>query len=174
MIRSAALRPVLPALAAAFLGALVLQLLPALELAVFARGAARIAGVLAGTAIQPAPEGWLLPHAAVPVAVTAACSATDFYLMLVTLIAWQVARRGQPAWRAISAGLFGALPVVLLINALRIIAVAAAHRWFIPLLPDSYAPLLHMLTGAAIFLPSLVLLNLFLERHASSRSINCS
>lgn len=166
-----AFRPILTASAAALLGVLILHLLPALELGVFARGAARIAGCLAGTAVQPSAEGWLLSGTAVPVAVTAACSATDFYLMLVTLIAWQLGRRSRPVWFALPAALLAALPLDLLVNALRIVAVAAAHRWLIPRLPDAYGPFLHMLTGAVIFLTSLMLLNLLLERHGHPRPL---
>jgi exosortase/archaeosortase family protein len=107
----------------------------------------------------------------VPVAVTAACSATDFYLMLVALLAWQLVRRNRPAWFALPAALLVALPLALVVNGARIVAVAAAHRWVIPRLPDAYGPFLHMLTGAAIFLPSLILLNLLLERHGHPRPL---
>ena len=152
-------------LAAAAGGWLLLRWLPWLELRIFAGGAARLAGLFTGSPVLRTDQSWELPSASVPVAVTAACSAADFFLIVAALIGWQLAKRGKPLVVAIPAGLIAALPLTIPINALRIIAVAQAHRWIIPLLPEAYGPILHMLTGVAVFLPSLVALNWLLEYH---------
>jgi exosortase/archaeosortase family protein len=101
--------------------------------------------------------------------VTAACSATDYYLMVVALITWQRTRHGQSALPALLVGLVAALPLTLFVNALRVITVTAAHRWFIPLLPATYGAFLHLVTGVAVFLPALIALNLLLETYERSR-----
>jgi exosortase/archaeosortase family protein len=152
-------------LVAAAFGALLLRLFPGLELKLFAGSAARLVGLFTGSPVLWTGQCWELPSATVPVAITAACSATDFFLMAAALIAWQLARRGRRLAFAIPTGVVVAAPLAISINALRIIAVAEAHRWVIPLFPDAYEPLLHMLTGAAVFLPSLIVLNLLLEFH---------
>jgi exosortase/archaeosortase family protein len=163
------LRAPVAAGAAALIGALVLRLLPALELSLFAAGAAHLAGLFTGTPAVRIAEGWLLPHPAFPTAVTAACSATDYYLMVVALITWQRARHGQSPAPALIVGLLAALPLTLFVNALRIVSVTAAHRWLFPMLPSAYDAFLHLLTGVAIFLPALLALNLLLEIHGRSR-----
>ncbi len=162
-------RPIALALGAAATGWCALHWMPSLELAVFARGAAQLAGVLTGSPVLPRDAGWLLPAAPEPIAVTAACSATDFFLMLAALLGWQLARTRLPALPALVAAVVVALPLTLFVNALRLVAVAAAHRWFIPLLPATYSAFLHLLVGAAGFLPALVACNLALEFHARHR-----
>ena len=159
------IRALATALAAALGGLLLLNFSPALELALFARGAAHLAGLFSGTSVLRATDGWLLPSPDLPVVVTTACSATDFFLMVAGLISWQLTRRGKPPVRALLAGLLTALPLAIFINSLRVVTVTQAHRWFIPLLPEAYGPFLHLLTGAAIFPPSLIALNLLLEFH---------
>lgn len=163
------LRAVISAVAAAVTGALILRCVPALELSLFAAGAARLASFFTGTPVVRIAEGWLLPHSAGSVAVTAACSATDYYLMVVALITWQRTRHGQSALPALLVGLVAALPLTLFVNALRVITVTAAHRWFIPLLPATYGAFLHLVTGVAVFLPALIALNLLLETYERSR-----
>jgi exosortase/archaeosortase family protein len=68
------------------------------------------------------------------------------------------------------AALAGAVPVTLFINGLRLIAVAHAHRWVIPRMPEAYGAFLHMLTGVAVFLPALIALNLIFEIYGRSRT----
>jgi exosortase/archaeosortase family protein len=97
--------------------------------------------------------------------VTAACSAAGFFVIVAALIAWHLARRGWSVAFSALEGLVAALPVAIFINALRIVTVAQAHRWVIPLFPDCFGPFLHLLTGVAVFLPSLIALNLILEHH---------
>jgi exosortase/archaeosortase family protein len=62
------------------------------------------------------------------------------------------------------------VPVTLFVNALRIVAVAHAHHWVISRLPASYDAFLHLLTGASVFLPALIALNLVLELYGRSSS----
>lgn len=164
------LRALATAATAALIGALSLHLLPALELSLFAAGTAHLAGFFTGTPVVRITEGWLLPHPAFSVAVTAACSATDYYLMVAALITWQRSRHGQSPAPALLLGLLAALPPTLFVNALRVVTVTAAHRWLSPLLPSAYDAFLHLLTGVAIFLPALIALNLLLEIHGRSRS----
>lgn len=163
------LRALATALAAMLAGALVLRLFPALELSLFAAGAARLTGFFTGTPVVRIAEGWLLPHPAFPVAVTTACSATDFFLMVAALVAWQRTRRGAHPASALPVGLVAALPLALFVNSLRIVTVTAAHRWLGPLLPAAYDAFLHLLTGIAVFLPALIAINFLLELHGRSR-----
>lgn len=165
-------RPALVALAAAGGGALLLKTLPWLETTVFVAGAARLAGRLTGVPTLRTDEGWALLFSGQPVLVTTACSATDFFLMTTALLGWHFAQRLRPAlmpWAAAGA-LVVAVPLTLFINALRLIAVAQAHRWVIPRLPAAYDSFLHMLTGAVVFLTALIALNLLLEFYGRSRT----
>ena len=143
----------------------MLKLIPSLELALFAGGSARLASLFTGAPVFRVEEGWALPTAGIPIMITAACSGTGYFLMVAALIGWQLARRGRSLGGAILVGLVVGLPLSITINSLRVVAVMQAHRWAIPLLPDAYGSFLHMLTGVAIFLPSLIALNLLLEYH---------
>ncbi len=166
--------PMEPAMASALAlgcGVLALRVAPWMENEVFAHGAARLAGLFLGVPGVRTEEGWALPFAAQPVMVTTACAATDFYLMAAAVLGWHIMRRaGRMAWlpAAVVVALLAALPVTLLVNALRIVAVAHAHHWVISRLPASYDAFLHMLTGASVFLPALIALNLLLELYGRS------
>jgi len=165
--------PVLVALGAAAAGAWLLKTVPWMEPDIFIAGAARLAGWVSGAAAERAPDGWTLAFAGQPLLVTAACSATDFFLMTAALLGWHGARRvDRPALLpvAAAAALVMAVPVTLAVNALRLVAVAHAHRWVIPRLPPAYDAFLHQLTGVAVFLPALIALNLLLEYHGRSRT----
>lgn len=165
-------RPALVALCAASGGALLLKTLPWLEAEVFIAGAARLAGLFTGAPAMRTDEGWALLFSGQPVMVTAACSATDFFLMTVALLGWHFAQCLRSALLpcAAAGALVVAVPLTLFINALRLIAVAQAHHWVIPRLPPAYDSFLHMLTGAVVFLTALIALNLFLEFYGRSRT----
>lgn len=170
------IRPVAAGLGAAGVGAALLSFLPGLEIEVFARGAAWGAGFFLGTSPERIAEGWLLARPGESVAVTAACSATDFFLMAAALLAWRFAHRGGRPAAAVAGGLSTAVPVAVVVNALRIVAVTTAHQWFIPRFPAHYSALLHMAVGAAVFLPALIALHVGPEfhgrfRHLLSRSL---
>src|SRR3954470_3547971 len=79
-------------LAAAAIGWAGLKIWPELELACFARGAAGLAGLFTGTPVMPAQNGWTLPVTGQPIVVTAACSATEYFLIVSALVGWQLAR----------------------------------------------------------------------------------
>lgn len=152
---------------------MLLKLAPALETEVFVAGAARLASVISGTPAEADTGGWLLVFAGQPLLVTTACSATDYFLILAALIGWHCAlrtdrRAGWPVAGAVA--LVAAVPLTFFINALRLIAVAHAHRWVIPNMPEAYGAFLHMLAGAAVFLPALIALNLTLEFYGRSRA----
>ena len=179
---------------AAGAGLALLKLFPSLPLSGFAAGAARLASLFTGQPVLRIENGWMLPDADLSIVVTEACSATDFWLMLAALIAGRLGARTRlypskndaPAFflpsgqaslcalfhfsRAALCGLAAALPLAILLNALRVVVVAQAHRWFIDRFPPSYGPFLHMATGVAIFLPSLIALNVLLDLRASRRS----
>ena len=164
-----AARAVATGLTAAGLGGLILHGWPSIAIEVFARGTAWLAGLLSGAPVVRVETGWLLAGAARPVVVTVACSATDFFLIVATLLGWQFVRQGKSVARAVPAALAAALLVAVGVNALRVVVVVQAHRWLIPALPDAYGPYLHMLTGVAVFLPALIALNLLLEFYGRSR-----
>ena len=157
-------------LATAAAGWMLLRLVPQLPLEFFAQASARLAGLFAGAHVERIDTGWLLAGTGRPVVVTAACSATDFFVIVATLLAWQWVRQGRSPVRAVPAALGAALPLAVGVNALRVVVVAQAHRWLIPALPAVYGPYLHMLTGVAVFLPALIALNLLLESHGRPRS----
>lgn len=161
------------ALGAGVVGAGVLKIVPRLVSEVFIGGAARVAGLLSGAATVRMDDGAALMIAGQPVLVTAACSATDFFLMTTAVLGWHFARGAERrAWRpvAIAGAVVAAVPLTLFVNALRIVAVAHAHRWIIPRMPDAYGSFLHMLTGAAVFLPALIVMNLLLEYYGNARN----
>lgn len=164
--------PVCTALGAVGAGALILKTMPWVVESVFIGGAARLTGLLAGVPVVRMDEGWSLGFAEPPLMVTAACSATDFFMLTTVLLAWHFARRTKRAvWlpAAAAGALVAAVPLTVFINALRLIAVAQAHRWVIPQLPAAYESFLHMLTGMAVFLPALIALNFFFEIHGRSQ-----
>ena len=159
-------RPVIVGLTAAVSGALLVQLLPSLRIDVFAAGAAKLAALLLGAEVERAHAAWVIAVGDRSVAVTAACSGTDFFLMVAALLGWRCLGAGRSFTRAVLGSLVLALPVTVLVNALRVAAVAQAHRWLIPMLPEQHAAFAHMFTGVTVFLPSLIALNLVLETYA--------
>lgn len=66
-----------------------------------------------------------------------------------------------------------ALPLTLMVNAVRIVALRQAHQWIIPRLPAAYGHFLHMLAGVAVFLPALIGLSLLLEFYGNPRRSSC-
>lgn len=148
--------------------------LPGVAFGLFGGGAARLVSLLSGSAVQETATGWALPSTPVPVLVTQACNATDFYIMVAALGGWHVAKLTShiiPKLIGIMGAITVALPLTIAINALRILVVSHAHHWVIPQFPSVYDSLLHMATGAAVFLPALILFNFSLEAyHARSRS----
>lgn len=163
-------RAAVSALGTVAVGKLGLKLIPRLELDFLAAGAARLAGVFTGVGAQRGSEGWVLAAGWLPAVVTEACSGADYFLILAALIGWQLARRGKSIGFAILVGLLAAGLLTIFVNSLRIVTVVQAHRWVIPLLPDAYGHFAHMLTGAAVFLPSLIALNFLLEHHGHTRT----
>lgn len=164
--------PFFVALGAAGAGVVLLKAAPTVDTTVFVAGAARLAGGLTGTPAVAGEEGWMLAFAGQPLIVTATCSATDFFLMTAALLGWHFAgrARGPAGWPvAALAALIAAAPLTLFVNALRLIAVSHAHRWTASRVPEAYDEFLHLLTGAAVFLPALIAINLILEFYARSR-----
>ncbi|HEX2853940.1 MAG TPA: hypothetical protein VHO24_11930 [Opitutaceae bacterium] len=154
----------------AVLGGILLgKFFSSLELEVFAHAAARLVGLLSGAPVVRDAGGWTVSLAGSPIVVTAACSATDYFLIVAGLIGFQAARRRINLLAAAGMGLAAALPVTIFVNAVRIVTVAYAHPWLISRLPATYDAFLHMCAGAAVFLPSLIGLNLLLETHGNLR-----
>ncbi len=154
-------------------GVVGLRTVPWFATELFTQGAARLASLFLGVEAIRADTGWALPFTAQPVLVTVACAATDFYLMAAALLSWHFMRSaGRVKWlpTVAVAALLAAVPVTLFVNALRIVAVAHAHHWVISRLPASYDAFLHLLTGASVFLPALIALNLILELYGRSSS----
>lgn len=151
------------------LGAWGLVSVAGCEEMVFCGGSARIAGFLSGNPVTRIGEGWLI-SAPLPVVVTTACSGAAYFVMVAALAGWHLSRRGRNTVVRAGGAVLAALPVVLAINALRIVAVAQLHRWVLPRLPEAHGPFLHMLTGVAVFLPALILANLLLEKYGCSHT----
>lgn len=144
-----------------------LHLLPDVESGLFAQAAARLCALFTASPVVWSDGGWTLMMSGRPVVVSTACSATDFFLMSTALIAWRTVRSGRVrgahlAWFAVVAMVAAAL-FAIGINTLRIIAVAQAHRWVIPQFAPVYRNFLHLATGVAVFLPSLIAFNALLE-----------
>lgn len=147
------------AFTAAVLGGALLKVNPALQLKFFAAGAAQLAGVFTGRPVFRAENGWILPDADLDMVVTTACSASDFFLMVAIVMAWGLVEKGWPIGRAAVGGVVASAPFTLFLNSLRLVVVIQVHRWIGVQLPQSYGPFLHLATGVAIFLPSLIALN---------------
>jgi len=159
-------RGILAGVVSACAAAALLHFVPAFEINVLARSAARLTAFFCGSPVLALTQGFAVPGANVPVIVTSDCSAADFFCMVAALVTWQLVQRPLKTWIAIPAGLAAALPLTIFVNGLRILTVAQAHRWFIPLFPEAYAPFLHLTTGVAVFLPSLIVMQLLFEYHA--------
>lgn len=155
--------PILAGLLGGALGVALLQSIPGIELRFFARGAAKLAGLFSGAPVLATEQGWLLPLAHHNLLVTAACSGTGFYLMLCMLLAGRLACPKKGILTAGAAGFGLAMPLAMMINALRIVLLAQAHDWVIPRLPENYGPFAHMLIGIGVFLPALITLNALFE-----------
>ncbi len=160
-------------LAGGFLAALaawsLVALIPALKIELFARASAWLAGSLQGGGIERVKAGWLLASGPRPAVVTAACSASDYFVLVAALLGAQCVRRGGNVWLAGTVGCIAAAPLAIAVNALRVLTLVQVHRWVIPRFPEAYGPFLHLLTGLLVFLPSLILLNLSLEYYGRFR-----
>jgi exosortase/archaeosortase family protein len=145
------------------IGGLLLAYFPSLKIDFFGQAAARLAALFLATPVLRVDEGWLLPSSQEPVVVSAACSGTDFWLMTLLLLGWQLSRGMKSALKAVALTLLCATPFSIGVNAIRVMAVTQAHRWFIPLWPENYASFFHQSTGVAVFLPALIFLHAILE-----------
>lgn len=161
------------ALAAAGCGWLLLGWAPGAAVGIFARIAAAIVSALSGSPLVRVDEGWLLAGLEPRLVVSAACSATDYFLITATLIAWHLGRQTRRFPVAVGIAVVAALPVTWLVNAGRILVVGQVHRWVIPLFPDAYAAFLHLSAGVIVFLPALIALNLLLEHHGHRLHFSC-
>src|SRR5262245_57724856 len=80
---------------AAGAGALLLMLAPQLQVGVFATGAARLAAGFMGVGVESGQVGPMLMLSDRTVAVTAACSGADFFLIVAALLGWRLQRRDR-------------------------------------------------------------------------------
>jgi exosortase/archaeosortase family protein len=154
------LKAALIAFASAFA---VVSGMPNVELWLFARATAAVAGLLSGAPSMYSSDGWLLPFQHQTLLVSEACSGASFFIMLASLLTWHLCQRWSRAVPAVLIGLPLALALSLLINALRVLCLSQAHRWLIPLLPENYAHITHLMIGVAVFLPALIALNTAFE-----------
>ncbi|MEO6006032.1 MAG: exosortase/archaeosortase family protein [Opitutus sp.] len=152
--------------------ALFVHLCPGFEFNILAQGAARVAALVCGSSMEVSTRGFAVPEAQVPVIVTAACSAADYFCIMAALVTWQLARRAPRAWVMIPVGLAAAVPLTIIVNALRILSVAHAHRWIIPHFPAAYSSFLHLTAGVAVFLPSLIALQFLFSRHGYRHAVS--
>src|SRR5258706_11756968 len=89
---SRAWRAMAVGLAAAGAGALLLQIVPQLRIDLFAAGAARLAAGLMGAGLERGEAASMIVLGERAVAVTAAGSGTDFFLMVAALLGWRLWR----------------------------------------------------------------------------------
>ncbi|MFH1499025.1 MAG: archaeosortase/exosortase family protein [Verrucomicrobiota bacterium] len=153
------------------INAAALRVFPQIETGLFVRAAAWLAGVVTGSPVEAADGGWVFHFHGLPMLVSAACSASDYWLLVTALLGWQLARVSDSPIRAGLAACLLAAPVAIAVNVARLATLAVAHRWLIPLAPDTYANVLHLLLGVSVFLPALIALNALLDhRHARLQS----
>jgi exosortase/archaeosortase family protein len=159
-------------LAVAMAGAIsggILMCWPAIQSAIFCHGASAFAGLLSGLPAIRVENGWLLP-AALPMVVTNACSGTTYFILLTALLGWHIGNRNRFVPIAAAVAIASALPLSIGINGFRIAVLVQVHRCLIPRFPESFAPFLHLLSGVAIFLPALIIVNLVCEIYGRSSS----
>ena len=137
-----------------------------IEVRLFAQAAARIAALFTGAPVIPEEEGWALPLMAQHMLVNASCSGTAFFIVLSVVLGWQLGGLIRPVLFAAIVALLSGMLLTFFINGLRIVCLAQLHHWVVPRLPESYGPFLHTLTGVAIFLPFLILVNICLSAYA--------
>jgi exosortase/archaeosortase family protein len=149
---------------------LFLACFPTLKIDFFGQAASRLASLFLGTPVLRVDEGWLLPSSHESVVVSAACSGTDFWLMCVLVLGWQLGRGRNQIIKAIALTLFCATAFSFIVNAIRVMVVTQAHRWLIPLWPENYAAFFHQSAGVAVFLPALIFLHAILENQRFQHS----
>jgi exosortase/archaeosortase family protein len=134
----------------------------------FCRPAARVAGAILGTPVvlferYGAPV-WVLPHPVLDLHVGRECSGLHFFLLAGLLLLWNALGRSGRARLGLAAAAFPAAYLVALgTNALRLVAVFQMRVLtgaFLPL--PAFGPV-HTLTGAFVFLSSLILIHLAYE-----------
>lgn len=147
---------IVPSAGVLIAGLLLNAFAPAVETTVFARGAAYAAATLTGAPVEAMSQGWVVPFGSEPIIVTAACSGFDFWVLLSLIFTWRLLGKHRLVRSAAIIGMICAIPVTWVINGVRIIALAHAHRWIIPHWPEAYEGFLHLAVGVLIFLPALV------------------
>ena len=162
-------QPIFSAASGALLATLFVHCFPTAELQLFVQGAAKISSLFTHTSAISVENGWLLPLHHQTVLVSKACSGVTFFIITCTLLCWHIARHVKSTIAAVSIGFISAFILAITVNALRIVCLVQAHRWLIPLVPESYAAFAHMLVGAAVFLPTLIALNTLLEFYGYSK-----
>ncbi len=145
------------------IAACAVTFIPNVELWLFARAAAEVAGLLSGAPTLHTEDGWLLPFNHQALLVSEACSGASFFIMMASLLTWHLGKRWSRVVPAVFAGLPLALALSIFINALRVLSLSQAHRWVIPFLPEPYAHMAHLMIGVAVFLPALIALNAAFE-----------
>ena len=136
-----------------------LRIWPNIEVDGLARASAHFAALFFGCPVVPDELGWTLVIAPVSSTVSAACSGADFLVVAAVVLAWRLVSRGLSAGAAFVLAATLAAPFSILVNGARIVAVTQMHRWVIPLFPSSCSAFIHLATGVAVFLPTLILLH---------------
>lgn len=157
------------ALVAAVCAGMLPSIFPSIERGFFSHGTAVLAGLFTGAPVIEVDTGWLLGVATSPVVITNACSATDYFMITALLIAWHLSARSRSVVIGALSALVLALPLTLVVNAFRIVVVSQLYHWTSSSVPSSYGHFVHLLIGVAVFLPSLIALNLLLEIYGKSR-----
>ena len=135
----------------AFAAKLGLDVLPdAAAETMFMRPAARLASLYLGAAFDP--SSMTLSARGVTLVVVRACSATDFFSMVLAILAFSIPVR-RLALR-LPAAIAAAWAVAVVANAVRLVLLVYADGFF----PASQIPVVHMAIGIAVFLPVFALL----------------
>ena len=138
-------------IAVAFAAKLCADALPDAAVAFsFMRPAARLASLYLGAAFDPSELA--LSARGVTIVVVRACSATDFFSMVLALFAFAMPVRRLTL--RMPASIAAAWAVAVLANAVRLVLLVYADGFF----PASQIPVVHMAIGIAVFLPVFALL----------------
>jgi exosortase K len=125
-------------------------------LTVFAMPAAWLSATLLGTRCVPVDAGYMLDNGTLPVLVSAACSGSNFYILVVAMGIGLAHRRHQLRVATILTALVIAYPITVLTNTCRITLGFHAAIWARQILPQAMWAGAHLTVGVLVFIVALI------------------